>query len=85
MKRIWRQIADKSRAYFLGDSVKGPGFVVIHTKIEMIECTIPRKVLRFSVDPAEMSKSFGTTGNYRGRRITGTGGRNDPRFPLGEK
>jgi general stress protein 26 len=63
MKRIWRQIADKSRAYFLGDSVKGPGFVVIHTKIEMIECTIPRKVLRFSIDPAEMSKSFGTTGN----------------------
>jgi general stress protein 26 len=31
MKRIWGQIADKSRAYFLGDSVGGPGFVVIHT------------------------------------------------------
>ena len=42
MKRIWRQIADKSRAYFLGDVEKGPGFVVIHTKIEKIECTIPR-------------------------------------------
>jgi general stress protein 26 len=56
MKRIWRQIADKSRAYFLGDSVKGPGFVVIHTKIEKIECTIPRKVLTFSVDPAEMTR-----------------------------
>jgi len=60
MKRIWRQIADKSRAYFLGDAVKGPGFVVIHTKIEKIECTIPRKVLTFSVDPAEMSKGFRT-------------------------
>jgi general stress protein 26 len=56
MKRIWGQIADKSRAYFLGDSVRGPGFVVIHTKVEMIECTIPRKVLRFSIDPAEMSR-----------------------------
>jgi general stress protein 26 len=56
MKRIWGQIADKSRAYFLGDSVGGPGFVVIHTKVEMIECTIPRKVLRFSIDPAEMSR-----------------------------
>ncbi len=56
MKRIWHQIADKSRAFFLGDSVKGPGFVVIHTKVEMIECTIPRKVMRFSVDPAEMSR-----------------------------
>ena len=63
MKRIWRQIADKSRAFFLGDSVKGPGFVVIHTKVEMIECTIPRKVLTFSIDPAEMSKSLSTTGN----------------------
>jgi general stress protein 26 len=63
MKRIWRQITDKSRAFFLGDSVKGPGFVVIHTKVDVIECTIPRKVLTFSIDPAEMSKSFSTTGN----------------------
>ncbi|MGA7393660.1 MAG: hypothetical protein WBW78_13480, partial [Terrimicrobiaceae bacterium] len=57
MKRIWHQIVDKSRAFFLGDSAKGPGFVVIHTKVEMIECTIPRKVMRFSVDPAEMSRA----------------------------
>ena len=61
MKRIWRQIADKSRAYFLEDIEKGPGFVVIHTKIEKIECTIPRKVLTFSLDPAEMSKDLGNT------------------------
>ena len=63
MKRIWHQIADKSRAFFLGDSVKGPGFVVIHTKVEMIECTIPRKMLRFSIDPAEMSESLSPPGN----------------------
>jgi hypothetical protein len=43
--------------------VKGPGFVVIHTKVEMIECTIPRKVLTISIDPAEMSKSLSTTRN----------------------
>ena len=60
MKRIWRQIADKSRAFFFGDSVKGPGFVVIHTKVEVIEFTIPRKVLTFSIHPAEMSKGFAT-------------------------
>ena len=59
MKRIWRQIADKSRAFFLGDSVEGPGFVVIHTKVEMIECTIPRKILRFLIDPGEMSSGLG--------------------------
>ncbi|MGA7393225.1 MAG: pyridoxamine 5'-phosphate oxidase family protein [Terrimicrobiaceae bacterium] len=63
MKRIWHQIADKSRAFFLGDSVKGPGFVVIHTKVQMIECTIPRKLLRFSIDPAEMSDSLSVTAN----------------------
>lgn len=63
MKRIWHQIADKSRAFFLGDSLKGPGFVVIHTKVQMIECTIPRKLLRFSIDPAEMSDSLSVTAN----------------------
>jgi general stress protein 26 len=34
MKRIWRQIADKSHAFFLGDSVNGPGFVVIHRRLK---------------------------------------------------
>ena len=56
MKRVWKQITDKSRAFFLGDSAEGPGFVVIHTKVEMIECTIPRKVLRFLISPEEMSR-----------------------------
>jgi general stress protein 26 len=63
MKRIWHQIADKSRAFFLGDSVKGPGFVVIHTKVQMIECTIPRKVLKFSIHPAQMSDNLSIQGN----------------------
>ena len=56
MTRIWTQITDKSRAFFLGDTVEGPGFVVIHTKVEMIECTLPRKILRFLIDPGEMSR-----------------------------
>jgi general stress protein 26 len=54
MKRIWKQITDKSRAFFLGDSEEGPGFAVIHTKVEMIECTLPRKMLRFLIDPGEI-------------------------------
>jgi general stress protein 26 len=59
MKRIWQQIIDRSRAFFLGDSAKGSGgFVVIHTKVEKIECTIPKKVLTFSINPTELSKSF---------------------------
>ncbi|HEY5704250.1 MAG TPA: pyridoxamine 5'-phosphate oxidase family protein [Terrimicrobiaceae bacterium] len=55
MKRIWKQITDKSRAFFLDDPVEGAGFAVIHTKVEAIECTLPRKVLRILIDPAEMS------------------------------
>ena len=63
MKRIWGQIADRSRAYFLTSPTGGAGFVIIHTKVEKIECTIPRKVLRFSVDPAEVSDGFQSAQN----------------------
>ena len=55
MKRIWQQIVDKSRAFFLGDSVKGSGFVVIHTTVAKVECTIPKKVLTCSIDPVELT------------------------------
>ena len=54
MKRVWKQIVDKSRAYFMNDAVEGPGFVVIHTKVEMVECCIPKRALRFLIDPDEM-------------------------------
>jgi general stress protein 26 len=54
MKRVWEQIADRSRAYFLKNPASDGGFVVIRTKVEKIECTIPRRVLRFSVQPAEV-------------------------------
>ena len=57
MTRIWRQIIDKSRAFFLGDSTKGPGFVVIRTVVEKIECTIPTKLLTLPIDPSEMKAS----------------------------
>lgn len=55
MKRVWRQIADKSRAFFMDVAVDGPGFAVIHTKVEMVECLIPKRVLRFLIDPQELS------------------------------
>jgi general stress protein 26 len=54
MKRVWSQIVDKSRAYFMKDAIEGPGFVVIHTKVEMVECSIPKRALRFLIDPDEM-------------------------------
>ena len=60
MKRIWQQIADRSRAFFMQDPAKGPGFVVIHTKVETIECTLPRKVVTVSINPVEMREAFAT-------------------------
>ena len=50
MKRIWRHIADKSRAYFLG-SASGPGFAVIETLVERVECTLPEKNRKYVFDP----------------------------------
>ena len=55
MKRIWDQIADKSRAYFMDATIQSRGFVVIHTKVQMVECTIPKRVLRFVIDPQEFA------------------------------
>jgi general stress protein 26 len=60
MKRVWDQIADKSRAYFMNATIDSPGFVVIHTKVEVVECTIPKRVLRFVVDPQEFAAVSGT-------------------------
>jgi general stress protein 26 len=60
MKRVWHQIADKSRAYFMNARVDdGPGFVVIHTQVETVECTIPKRVLRFVIDPRELAAALG--------------------------
>jgi hypothetical protein len=60
MKRIWQQIANRSRAFFMQDPAKGAGFVVIHTKVKSIECTLPRKVLTLSIDPVAMREVFAT-------------------------
>jgi hypothetical protein len=36
-----------------------PGFVVIHTQVETVECTIPKRVLRFVIDPRELAAAPG--------------------------
>lgn len=54
VKRIWREIADKSRAYFLGDSDQGPGFSIIETMVELVECTLPALGQKFFVDPHQV-------------------------------
>ena len=53
LKRIWRQVEDKSRAYFLNQYIKGAGFVVIETTVKRIECTSPQSAGRLTFNPAE--------------------------------
>ena len=55
MKRVWDQIADKSRAYFMNATLDSPGFVVIHTRVEAVELAIPKRVLSFVIDPQELA------------------------------
>jgi general stress protein 26 len=56
LKRIWRQVEDKSHAYFLKMYSPGLGFVVIETKIELLECSSPKNLLRFGVDLKEIRR-----------------------------
>jgi general stress protein 26 len=50
VKKIWREIVDKSRAYFLGDSDRGPGFAIIETTVEVCECTLPAQGRKFFIE-----------------------------------
>jgi general stress protein 26 len=55
-KRIWKKAKDKSHIYFLDQFGKSPGFVVLETKVDSIECTSPRNSLRFAVGPDELKR-----------------------------
>lgn len=57
LKRIWAMIEDKSHAYFLNQYSKAPGFVVIETTVDSIECTSPKNALRFQVPPGDWQRS----------------------------
>jgi len=55
LKRVWKHVEDKSHAYFLNQYAKGPGFVVIETTVEEIECTSPKNGFRFAVKPSDLA------------------------------
>ncbi len=46
----WRQIKDKSHAYFLKNYTEGSGCVVLETHIDAIECCTPKNAMKFRVD-----------------------------------
>jgi general stress protein 26 len=54
MNRIWKLLEDKSKAYFLSIHTDGPGFAVIETEIEDIECVIPKYDFRFLAHPEDL-------------------------------
>ncbi len=47
MNRVWKMLEDKSKAYFLNIKTDGPGFAVIETEVEDIECVVPKYDFRF--------------------------------------
>jgi general stress protein 26 len=55
MNRVWKLLEDKSKAYFLNIQTDGPGFAVIETEIEDIECVIPQYDFRFLTRPGDAS------------------------------
>ncbi len=55
LKRVWKQIEDKSQAFFLNQYAKGAGFVVLETTVETIECSSAKNSLRFALQPSELA------------------------------
>lgn len=55
LKRVWQHVENKSHTYFLNQYAKGPGFVVVETTVESIECSSPQNGLRFTVTPGELA------------------------------
>lgn len=56
LKRIWQDVVDKSRTYFLDQFAKGLGFVVIETTVHTIDVCSPENRLRFRVSPSELQR-----------------------------
>ena len=54
MQRVWKLLADKSKAYFLSIADNGPGFAVIETEIEDIDCIVPKYDIRFEAHGADI-------------------------------
>jgi general stress protein 26 len=54
MQRVWKLLEDKSKAYFLNISHEGPGFAVIETEIEDIECIVPKYDIKFQAQNIDL-------------------------------
>lgn len=55
MQRVWKLLEDKSKAYFLSLKNDGPGFAVIETEIEDIDCVVPKYDFRFQATGGDLA------------------------------
>ena len=82
LKQIWRRIVDTSHAYFLNQYTKKPGFVVIETLVESIECSSPENALRFEIDPVGLVRKTHPRSDFRGDPGSGASPAETSRPPL---
>jgi general stress protein 26 len=57
MQQVWKLLEDKSKAYFLSIATDGPGFAVIETEIEDIDCVLPKYNIKFQAQGVDLGSS----------------------------
>jgi general stress protein 26 len=54
-RKVWKLLEDKSKAYFLSIANDGPGFAVLETEIEDIDCIVPKYDIRFQAHAGDLN------------------------------
>ncbi|MCE0485159.1 MAG: pyridoxamine 5'-phosphate oxidase family protein [Methylacidiphilales bacterium] len=57
-QRVWKLLEDKSKAYFLSIAADGPGFAVIETEIEDIDCIVPKYDIKFQAHCVDLGAAW---------------------------
>ena len=55
MQHVWKLLEDKSKAYFLSIATDGPGYAVIETEIEDIDCIVPKYDIKFQAHSVDIA------------------------------
>jgi general stress protein 26 len=62
MQHVWKLLEDKSKAYFLSIASDGPGFAVIETEIEDIDCILPKYDIKFQARSEDLGSPMRNLG-----------------------
>ena len=55
MQHVWKLLEDKSKAHFLSILTDGPGFAVVETEIEDMDCVVPKYDIRFQCHGGDLA------------------------------